>query len=277
MDIKAYISSGIIEMYALGIASEAEARELENLCIQYPEIKQALLEAQEGMERFAQANASTPPAESKNRILQTLQQEGLLSDRDTQSDSIASSTSEIIPIHDSRQRRSSTAVFVAAAAIILLILGAIYHLYTVNKLKTEILLMATQQRSLNAELTQYRDRADTLRQQLAIVAKPGIRKLDLQGVPGHEGRAAAIYWNTTTKEVYLAPNQLAVLPKGKQYQLWAIIDGKPVSAGVFNQGSLEAVQQMKTVQRAEMFAITIEKEGGAEIPSLDQMVVAGKI
>jgi hypothetical protein len=37
-----YIQSGIIESYVLGMASSAEAAELEQLCLQYPEIKQAL-------------------------------------------------------------------------------------------------------------------------------------------------------------------------------------------------------------------------------------------
>ncbi|MGC4058156.1 MAG: anti-sigma factor [Chitinophagaceae bacterium] len=36
------------------------------------------------------------------------------------------------------------------------------------------------------------------------------------------------------------------------------------------------MQQMKTIARAEMFAITIERKGGSPNPTLDQMVVAGK-
>lgn len=264
-------------MYVLGIASEVEARELENLCAQYPEIKQALLEAQESMEQFAQTNASAPPADSKDRILLALEKEGLINGRSNEPQAAEGSDTKVVNMKAPAQRKTSGAVFVAAAAIVLLILGAIYHLYTVNKLKNELLLMATQQRSLNAELTQYRGQTDTLRQRIAIVAKPGMRKLDLQGVPGHEERAAALYWDAGTKEVFLLPNRLAVLPKGKQYQLWAIVDGKPVSAGVFNQDRLDAVQQMKTIQRAEMFAITVEKEGGVDAPTLDQMVVAGKI
>lgn len=264
-------------MYALGMASEEDARELEALCMQYPEIRTALLEAQESIELFAKANATAPPASGKERILKALQEEGLIAGQTGALDTNAQEHLEVVDIAEHKKRKIYPATFVAAAAIILLLLGAIYHVYTVKKLKTEILLMATQQRSLTAELTQYRSQADTLRQRMAIVGKPGVRKLDLQGVAGHEDLTAALYWDGATKEVYLLPNKLKTLPKGKQYQLWAIVDGKPVSAGVFNQTSLEAVQQMKTIQKAEMFAITIEKEGGVEAPTLDQMVVAGKI
>jgi hypothetical protein len=34
---------------------------------------------------------------------------------------------------------------------------------------------------------------------------------------------------------------------------------------------------MLVIERAEMFAITIENRGGSEQPTLDQMVVAGKV
>ncbi|SEK91568.1 Anti-sigma-K factor rskA [Olivibacter domesticus] len=264
-------------MYALGMASGEEARELEALCMQYPEIRMALLEAQESIELFAEANATAPPAAGKDRILKALQEEGLIADQAGALDTNTQEHPEIVDIAEHKKRKTNPATFVAATAIILLLLGAIYHVYTVKKLKTEILLMATQQRSLTAELTQYRGQADTLKQRIAVVGKLGVRKLDLQGVAGHEELTAALYWDGATKEVYLLPNKLKILPKGKQYQLWAIVNGKPVSAGVFNQASLEAMQQMKTIQKAEMFAITIEKEGGVETPTLDQMVVAGKI
>jgi hypothetical protein len=41
MNVKEYISSGIVESYVLGLASEAERQEFEQNCVQYPEIAQA--------------------------------------------------------------------------------------------------------------------------------------------------------------------------------------------------------------------------------------------
>ncbi len=38
MNIKEYISSGIVESYVLGLASEEERTEFEQLCKQYPEL-----------------------------------------------------------------------------------------------------------------------------------------------------------------------------------------------------------------------------------------------
>jgi hypothetical protein len=42
VDIKAYIESGVIESYVLGMADAQEAAELEQLSRQYPEIRKAI-------------------------------------------------------------------------------------------------------------------------------------------------------------------------------------------------------------------------------------------
>jgi anti-sigma-K factor RskA len=39
----------------------------------------------------------------------------------------------------------------------------------------------------------------------------------------------------------------------------------------------KALQKMKEVTSAQVFAVTLEKKGGSETPSLDQMFVAGKV
>lgn len=264
MDIKDYILSGAIDSYVLGIASEEEVRELEQLCRQYPEVQQALWDAQLGIEQFVSLYAQQPPDGSRQKILNTLIDNNLV---DVASESKGIDTGS----------GSKIAVYIAAASVILLILGSIYHVITVNTLKSELLLMSSQQRIQSAELANYRDSSEVLNQRLAIVENPNSKKLDLVGVAGHEKNSATLYWNLETKEVFLLPAHLAGLPEGKQYQLWAIVDGKPVSAGVFNQPSLNDIQQMKRISNAEMFAITIEKAGGVDAPTLDQMVVAAKI
>lgn len=264
MDIKGYISSGVIESYVLGMASEGESYELEQLCQQYPEVKQALLAAQAHVEDFAKLYAQQPPAGSREKMLNTLINEQLV---------------EVPPQTVSIKARStkylSPYAYITAASIVLLILGGIYHVSTINRLKMQLLSVANRQDTLPA-LANYRDN-NKLEQRLAIVEKPSIRKLELRGVPGYERNSASLYWDSTTKEVFLLPVKLAALPLGKQYQLWAIVGGKPVNAGVFKQIDLNSIQQMKSIPNAEMFAITIEKEGGAASPTLTQMVVAVKI
>ncbi len=88
---------------------------------------------------------------------------------------------------------------------------------------------------------------------------------------------ATVFWNTESKAVYLLVNQLPKPATGKQYQLWAIADGKPVDAGIFELGEGITFIKLKTIAKAEAFAITLEKKGGSETPTMDAMYVMGKV
>jgi anti-sigma-K factor RskA len=71
------------------------------------------------------------------------------------------------------------------------------------------------------------------------------------------------------------PNKMPQAASGKQFQLWAIVDNKPVDAGVID--ACTGLCKMKNIPRASAFAITLEKKGGSATPSLDQMYVLGKV
>ena len=100
----------------------------------------------------------------------------------------------------------------------------------------------------------------------------------LKGTPHAPDALAKIYWMKTTGDVYVDPSNLPGIPSGKQYQLWAIVDGKPVDAGMIStEKGIYHIQKMKSFGRAEAFAITLEKAGGSPTPTMDQMYVISKI
>ena len=74
---------------------------------------------------------------------------------------------------------------------------------------------------------------------------------------------------------------LPALPAGRDYQLWVIDPNlkTPVSAGIFKVDAAGKVRiefkPDRVVQSAYKFAVTVEKAGGAKVPTLDQMVVIG--
>ena len=76
--------------------------------------------------------------------------------------------------------------------------------------------------------------------------------------------------------MYVEASGLPTAPQGMQYQLWAIVNKKPVSAGVFEY-SLNTLQPMKGFYTAEAFAITLEPAGGSESPTVEQMYVLGTL
>lgn len=68
MDIEEHIRSGIIESYALGLATASEREEFERLMVQYPELKTALSVFEYQLELFAIYHETPPPPEIRERI-----------------------------------------------------------------------------------------------------------------------------------------------------------------------------------------------------------------
>ena len=68
MNIELYIQSGIVESYALGLATPFEKEELEQLLPHYPELKAALSEFEYHLELFAIENEVPPPTGTRERI-----------------------------------------------------------------------------------------------------------------------------------------------------------------------------------------------------------------
>jgi anti-sigma-K factor RskA len=63
-----------------------------------------------------------------------------------------------------------------------------------------------------------------------------------------------------------------------QYQLWAMVDGKPVDLGVFDsEVDSTGMKKMKFIKNAQAFAVTLEIRGGSTNPNMDQMMAIGSI
>jgi anti-sigma-K factor RskA len=97
----------------------------------------------------------------------------------------------------------------------------------------------------------------------------------LKGTEAFPSTYATVYWKTSSSEVYLAPAGLPEPEEGKQYQLWAIVNGEPRSAGMVND--LKGLNVMQQISDASAFAITLEPEGGSESPTLEAMYVLGEV
>jgi len=68
VNIELYIQSGIVESYALGLATPLEIAEFEQLLPHFPELKEALADFEYHLELFAIDNEEPPPAGTRERI-----------------------------------------------------------------------------------------------------------------------------------------------------------------------------------------------------------------
>jgi anti-sigma-K factor RskA len=245
VNIKEYISSGIIESYVLGLASEPERMEFEKLCLQYPELAVARNEFEVKLEKQAFEKAITPPSFAKERFLTAI--------RGQES---AEKEAKVVSM-DIRPRSNNWLRYVAAASVILLLASAYfaYDLYSKNQ-------------ELKNSYSRLQSKVDSISSVLATT-KPGLNPnaaVVVSMTATKSPSSANIYWDTASNDVYLVVKNLPQLPSEKQYQLWAFIDGKPKNLGLFDWDNKNVILKMQNTQKAEAFAITIENRGNGDEP-----------
>jgi len=81
VNIELYIQSGIVESYALGLATPFEAAEFEQLLPHFPELRAALSEFEYHLELFSIDNEVPPPPEVKERIKARIREAPALPER----------------------------------------------------------------------------------------------------------------------------------------------------------------------------------------------------
>lgn len=276
MNSKEYISSGILESYILGHASPEEAGILECVMKNNTEVREAFEEAQKTFEMLATAQAVTPPNDLKSKIWDRIQQQEKVE---------LPVEKPIIPIQTNVQQSPVKAEIretksekkgnwknfaIAASLLFLVSTGAnLYWMNSQSELKEEMANMKNENQSKNLAI-------QNMQQKLDVVANPDMKKIVLAGVEKHPEARATVLWDANSKDVYLSVNNLPKAPEGMQYQLWAIEDGKPVSAGMYSEDKDMKIA-LANITKAQAFAITLEKKGGSEAPTMENMYVMGGV
>lgn len=263
MNVEAYISSGILEAYALGELSEHERAEVEKNLAQYPELKKELASIEEAQERFFMSEAVAPRSIVKEKLFRQL-------------DAGSGKTVELKP---AKSDLTPWKFAVAASITVALISSFLAYNYW-NKWKateSDLTQLIAQNQRVAQDYNNVNSRLDSLEKDLNIINNPSFNRVVMKGTPNAPSAMASVYWNKQTQEVYLTIQDLRQIPQGHQYQLWAIIDGKPVDAGVFDI-NFDGLLKMKAVPAgAAAFAVTIEPRGGKPTPTLETTQVVGNV
>lgn len=257
MNIQEIIESGIIELYVMNALPEDEAARVEALARAHPEIRMEIEDTESALQQYALAHAVEPKAGLKDEILRKIKAESAPSDS-SPSTSIAPSQKPPLSI------RTPWTWLAAAASIVAVAL--FFQNMNQKKALTDC----------SAENTKLIENQKIVAYKLDILRRDDTKSIDMKGLAIAPNAKVLVYWNAKEKATFLSIQNLPEPPKGKQYQLWAIVDKKPVDAGVFVY-DITAVQPMKPFDNAEAFAVTLEPEGGSTAPTLDKMYVLGTV
>ncbi|MCP1994589.1 anti-sigma factor domain-containing protein [Flavobacterium sp. HSC-61S13] len=275
MNSKEYISSGIIELYILGLASVEEAGILECVMKNNTEVRAAFEETQKIMEDLATAQAIAPPVELKAKIWDKINQENKL-DKPVSSDWIYTKDlkSDEIQIDNpiaTVVKTTNWKHFAVAASVLFLIstVGNVFWFASQKNKRDELAKLEFENETQSLALQK-------IQQKWNLVSSTKMQTIALNGVEKHADLKAMVFWNKESKEVYLTAENLPAAPEGMQYQLWAIADGKPVSVGMYTY-EIDSEVPLSKISNAQAFAITLEKVGGVESPTMENMYVLGNV
>lgn len=262
----------------MGLATEEEIQILQCVQKHNAEVRQAVLDAQLSLEGLATQEAVQPPAHLKAAIWAKIQEEEASSPKAdmVSAPATAGNATAFIPAtQEVTNNISKSNIFrpLAMAASLLLLVsiaGLVYLVREQDSMKTQ--LAAMQQKQQHTALAY-----NQLQQKWDMSSNPEMKTVMLKGVEKHPGMKAMVYVDNKTKQTYLSLENLPQAPKDMQYQLWAIVDGKPVDAGMYDQQSGDMVQKMYVIENAQAFAITLEHAGGSPTPTMENMYVMGEI
>ena len=280
MDPQDYIESGILEQYALGELSEVERAEVERQAAAHPLIRQEMNTVLEALAAYAtQQEAPAPPAGMRERVLG-----GWLAAIRAGSEAAPTPEPVVRPLVPPTTTRREPAGFnwLMAASVALLLLSAAANFLFYSRWQSaenDLAIARGNEQRMASTMQAVEKRLGRQTEIVDVLRDDQFRDVALAGTKNAPEAKARVLFNKATRQVYLDVRRLPTLPEGKQYQLWALDNGKPIDAGTLTAATAQgdSLQLMNTIAQAQAFAMTVEDAGGSLSPTLSTMTVMGKV
>lgn len=276
----AYIESGILELYVLGQLNDQEEVEVQAMAAQYPAVKQEIEAIEIAMEKYAVARAVQPTAGLDQKILADITefkpiQEPITPDAEQ---------ARVIPLQPNYESKIRTLRLALVACIALLIVSVIALFSAHNELgdaRNEIASLSMEKEQFTSTVNYIKQDNADLQKIVDMTNDPNWKTVKLAGTAMDPTAKMVVYWHVSGNHVMMDNSKLhlPVNDKNHQYQLWALVNGKPVDLGVFDIETAHSgiLKNMKDIASAQTFAVTLEQRGGSPSPTMEQMIVAGNV
>ncbi len=248
------------------MASEQEAVQVLQWASEYPEVAAELEAIEAGILQYAMANELQPDPAVKEKIFAGINEPP---------------TGKLIPVTDAAGNNSLTTVgaywkYIAAACMLLLVVSAVMNVLQYNK-KGEM-QQALDQRTEMVSMLEEKNKA--MEDNWRVVQSRYSQPVTVNGLEATPGAQAKVFWMKNSGEVYVDPSNLPEAPEGKQYELWAIVNGAPVNAGIIittKKGVAYSIQKMKSFGQVDAFAVSLEKLSTTPAEKPGEVIALGKM
>ncbi len=257
MDIKAYIESGILELYVAGQLSEKENQKVYELMQKHPEILQEVLEIEAAVVKLT---AAVSP-----KILDLTSFKAKLGDTHTK-------------VVDLKPKKPWIA-YTGWAASILIAGGLIWTFNNMSQLEEELRTVNIEKQYLEVKIEEAKNNLAATKKLLDAIRDKDIITVPLGGQGDYASSFAKVYWNKADNTIYLDGEGLPNAPKGKVWQVWSLTLNPltPTSLGTIDDFNTDdnKIFAIANANESQAFGITLEPEGGSKSPTMEQLYTLG--
>lgn len=265
MDIKAYIDSGILELYVAGALSEEENKEVFAIMQQHPEILQEVLEIERAIVKLTANVSKSNTIKSLEIIKRTL----------------AFKANDDAKVISMAKPKYNWITYTGWAASIILAMGLLWTMTQNNQLKTDIQSVETQKSQLEIEIEYAKTNLDKAKMLISVLRDENITQVPLAGQGPFATTYAKVYWDKNTERIFLDVDGLPEPPQGMVYQVWSLTLNPltPVSLGTLDEFATDdnKIFEISNPNQSEAFGITLEPAGGSVSPTMEQLYTLGVV
>ena len=257
MNVKEIRESGLLEQYAMGVLSEQEVQKVEGYLTQFPELQKDYFEIQNALQVLATEKSVKPRASLEDELIQSI-----LDDSPVAKEEDAVKSKNVV------DRNSNTWKVITG----LLAIGAIVATYFLWNMTTKYKNQTSEFNSYKLECDSVaRTQQETLDLFNELNEKEN-RVLNMTPTDGYPETQLLFHFNSVQKKNYIQIQNLPSIAANQAFQLWSLKAGEdPIPLTVFkNEGSI--IVPVDFEEGTGTYAITIEDEGGAQVPTLTRLI-----
>jgi anti-sigma-K factor RskA len=259
------------DLYVLGVLEADEKQAIESHLAACADCARKLAAARGRVATISFAAPRVEPSAAvKDRLLRQVRAESQASSRAPSAD-VKVPAREFIPPEPPRGIAGRWLFAILAPACVALLIATVILWRENDRLAKQLAVLNASVDKTQKQLADAQDMlhlftsSDTIK--VALAPKPGMIKGDGE-VMYNEKMGLLMY------EGWIAPP-----PEDKSYQLWVVpMEGKPISAGVFNPATSDSAHWMTKVPEGiepKMFAVTLEPAGGMPQPTGPMVMTGG--
>jgi anti-sigma-K factor RskA len=247
MNKKELIESGVLELYAMGMASEEEVKMVESFIIKDPSLRNEIMAIENALEAYAKTTAVNPKAEVKTELFKKI--------KDT------------TPPKGGDRGITGLSIFLIGLLSIVT-MALTYTLFLNHKNFTD----------LRDSFNLLNTKCDSIQNahQPIIETYDQLKASDnniLQIKPTEKYPETNLYFinNSASQRNFIQIKSLPVIAGNQSYQLWSLKGDQAIPLDVF-QGDGDKLIEVQFEPGTDAYAITIEPFGGQDSPTLENLI-----